>query len=200
MVKEWRWRASIKLFDLVTKCSEFTNIYPTFVRKQKISYPFAQELVSFAEAMEVKGYYFNTNIISKKVMQPSEWVQNNLEIGLYDLVYYVKRVREIDGEPAIIIENWVSMDRCPGIDRAELNNMGIFKSIEECADVEITYGVRSFAAKGLNEEEARLLGLSIGEPVLYFDQQTFGPNDVPLECSRIVLRTDQYEVTSVLKR
>ncbi|WP_017185027.1 GntR family transcriptional regulator [Alkalibacillus haloalkaliphilus] len=172
----------------------------TFVRKQKISYPFAQELISFAEAMEIKGYYFDTDVVSYKVMQPSEWVQNKLEVGLYDLVYYVKRVRKIDYEPAIIIENWVSIDRCPGVDQANINEKGLFKVIEECADVELTYGVRSFAAKALNEEEARLLNLKEGAPVLYLDQQTFGPNDLPLECSRIVLRTDQYEVASVLKR
>ncbi|MET3682856.1 DNA-binding GntR family transcriptional regulator [Alkalibacillus flavidus] len=172
----------------------------TFVKQQKISYPFAQELVSFAEAMDMKGYAYETDVITQKMMQPTDWVQNHLEIGLYDLVYYIKRIRRVDNEPALIIENWIAADRCPGINRDDFDRNGLFKSIESYATSSISYGVRKFAAKALTGEEADLLQLSEGDPALYLDQQTYDAEDIPLECSRIVLRSDQYEVTSVLYR
>ncbi|WP_411954270.1 GntR family transcriptional regulator [Alkalibacillus sp. S2W] len=172
----------------------------TYVRQQKISYPFAQELISFAEAMEMKDYNFDTDIITQKIVQPPEWVQNYLNISLYDLVFYIKRVRRIDGEPALIIESWIAVDRCPGIERANFNQDGLFKSIEMFSSSPISYGVRKFAAKALNAEEAKLLNLTMGDPALHLSQQTFNSYDIPLECSQIVLRSDQYELTSVLKR
>lgn len=172
----------------------------TFVEKQKISYSFAQELISFAESMESKGYTFDTRVLGKRIVKPSPYIQSKLSLDENETVLYLKRVRLIKNEPAILLENWVSLKHCPGIEHTNFETTSLFNAIEKCIDGKIVFGIRNFAAKSLNEEQAGLLRLAVNEPVLYLDQITFGHNRIPLECSHVLLRTDKYEITSILTR
>lgn len=60
--------------------------------------------------------------------------------------------------------------------------------------------MRKFTAVALTYEEAELLDLIENEPVLCINQYTFDDKKNPLEQSRVLLRTDKYEITSVLNR
>lgn len=172
----------------------------TYVTTHKISYPFAQELISFAESMDFKGYNFTTKVIEKKVMRTSSLIQKNLTIEKKDLILYLKRVRFIEGEPAIFFENWIPLLRCPKIEETDFEKVSVFDAVESHANSRISHGVRKFTAVALTYEEAELLDLIENEPVLCINQYTFDDKKNPLEQSRVLLRTDKYEITSVLNR
>lgn len=172
----------------------------TYVEDSKISYPFAQELISFAESMETKGYAFDTKVLEQKVLRPSPFIEKKLDIDPYGIALYLKRVRLIKGEPAILLENWVSLHHCPGLEHEDFEKTSLFNALEKHTNSKITYGIRNFSARSLNEEQAALLQLKLNDPVLFLDQITFGQQKVPLEYSQVLLRTDKYEITSILSR
>lgn len=172
----------------------------TFVEKDKISYPFAQELISFAESMESRGIDFKTEILDKKVIKPSLDIKKKLALKESDDVLYLKRVRFIQNQPATLLENWIALNRCPGIEHEDFEVISLFKAIEKITQTDINFGIRNFSAKALTEDEAVLLGLAVNDPVLFIDQIAFSNEKVPLECSKVLLRTDKYEVTSILTR
>ncbi|WP_373893743.1 GntR family transcriptional regulator [Virgibacillus sp. CBA3643] len=172
----------------------------TYVENHKISYPFAQELISFAESMESKGYTFETKVLKQKIIQPSPFIQAKLDIDSLDLVLYLKRVRSINNEAAILLENWISLKYCHGIEHEDFEEISLFKAIEKYADSTMGYGIRNFSARSLNNEQAELLSLEVNDPVLFLDQFIFGQEDIPFEYSQVLLRTDKYEITSILTR
>ncbi|QHS23401.1 GntR family transcriptional regulator [Virgibacillus sp. MSP4-1] len=172
----------------------------TFVDEQKISYPFAQELISFAESMEAKGYTFQTNVLEKKIIHPNIQTQKKLDITDNDYVLYLQRVRLIENEPTIVLANWVSLKHCPGIDQEDFETVSLFSAIEKYSNSKITVGTRRFSAKALNQKQANLISMNKNDPVLHINQTTFLLNDIPIEHSEVLLRTDKYEVTSVLTR
>lgn len=172
----------------------------TFVQEEKISYPFAQQLISFAESMDARGYAYKTSVIDQKVELPNKIIQQQLAIDPTDAVLYLKRVRSIQDEPAILLENWVVVKRCPGIEQEDFQQVSLFNAIENHANVQISYGVRNFGALSLNKGQAQLLNVRPEVPVLTLEQVTYSAEEEPLECSRVLLRTDKYEITSVLTR
>ncbi|MYL47112.1 UTRA domain-containing protein [Virgibacillus halodenitrificans] len=172
----------------------------TFVDQPKISYPFAQELISFAESMDKRKYHFETKVLEQTVVQPSGYVQNKLNLAENEMVLYLKRVRLIQQEPAIILENWIALDRCEGIEQENFEEISLFKAIEKSTNTKLSYGIRSFSAKALRKDEADLLHLQAHDPVLSLEQVTYGQKNIPLEYSEVLLRTDKYEVTSILTR
>lgn len=172
----------------------------TFVTKEKISYPFAQELISYEESMKNKGLNFETNVLKQSTIIADKKIQKELDLGSDSKVLYLKRVRSVENEPAILLYNWVSLSRCPGLDKAEFVSNGLFAAIEKIADIKIKFGVRNFSADIVTKEEAKLLNLKAGNPILCIHQTTYNAASEPIECSRVLLRTDQYQVTSLLYR
>ncbi|MDN6140389.1 MAG: GntR family transcriptional regulator [Tetragenococcus koreensis] len=172
----------------------------TFVPKEKISYPFAQELISYEESMKNKGLNFETDVLEQNTGNADNQIQKELKLDDNSNVLYLKRVRSVEKEPAILLYNWVSLSRCPNLDKANFVSNGLFDSIEKIANVKIKFGVRNFSADIVTKEEAKLLNLKANSPILCINQTTYNSISEPIECSRVLLRTDQYQVTSLLYR
>lgn len=172
----------------------------TFVTKPEISYPFAQELVSYAETMKSKNIKFITEVLTnKKVLAPPQ-IQKKLKLKENKEVLYLERLRTVEDVPALWSYNWISLDRCPGLEKIDFNKTALFDAIEKNAGIKIRYGIRDFSACNLNKEQAKIMELSNNDAVLNLNQVTFDSNDEPIETSRVLLRTDQYKVTSILYR
>ena len=172
----------------------------TFVTKPKISYPFAQELVSYAETMKAKNINFKTQVIEQKIVKPAAEIQKKLKLKSNQEVLYLVRLRSMEDTPAILTFNWISLDRCPKLDKVDFSKVALFDAIEKNVGIKIKYGVRNFSARNLNREQAKIMELAQNDAVLELNQVTFASDDEPIECSDALLRTDQYKVTSILYR
>lgn len=172
----------------------------TFVTKPKISYPFAQELVSYAETMKAKNINFKTQVIEQKVVKPFVEIQEKLQLKSNQEVLYLVRLRSMEDTPAILTFNWISLDRCPGLETVDFNQVALFDAIEKNVGIKIKYGVRNFSARNLNRKQAKIMELAPNDAVLELNQVTFASDNKPIECSDALLRTDQYKVTSILYR
>jgi len=172
----------------------------TYIAKATISYPFAQELVSFAESMDQKHLNFATKVLVCEKVKPTPFLQDQLNIGENSPVLYLQRVRTVDTVPAILSNNWVSLERCPNLENIDYTKITLFDAIEESMGEKISYGTRDFLASKITPAQSKLMDLKVDDPILDMKQRTFNKQDDPLEVSDIYLRTDQYRVTSVLYR
>lgn len=172
----------------------------TFVASEKVSYPFAQELISFAEEMRRRGQEYHTQVLSSEVIEAPAWLLSHLDAPKGSRVLSLERTRDVNGIPAVFMKNWVLLDKCPGLDQEDFTKVGLFEAIERRTGKRIKYGVRDFSAKILDKEQALIMGRKAGDPVLYMTQTTYGQDETPIEFSNLLLRTDQYQVTSVLYR
>ncbi len=172
----------------------------TFVAEKKVFYPFGQELVSFAESMARNGLNFTTKVLEMKTIRADELIQDKFSIKGNKKVLFLKRIRYVDEEPVIVIENYINIEICPGIDQVDFAKTTLFDSIESLSQQKIGFGKRQFNAIGLDKEKAELLSLSINTPVLFLDQITYLDNMTPVEFSNIWLKSDKYAITSYLHR
>ncbi|MFI8495717.1 GntR family transcriptional regulator [Peribacillus butanolivorans] len=172
----------------------------TFVADKKISYPFAQEFISFAESMQRQQMDFTTYVIEKSLVHPPEKIRERLSLSPEDDVLFLKRVRSIEGEPVILLENYINYRLCPGISQVDFTKNTLFSEMEKRSGHKIKSGIRQFEAHALPYEQSVWLNLPQGSPVLFLDQLTFFEGHIPLETSSVWLRSDKYTVTSVLHR
>lgn len=172
----------------------------TFVAAPKVAHPFGQELISFAESMEREGIDYETKVIKQEVTVPLLSIRQKLEIAPNENVLYLKRIRYIKDEPVILLENFINLTLCKGIEHSDFEKNTLFSQIEKFSNSKIRHGIRRFEARALTEEQANLLNLDVDMPVLYLEQITFDQEKRPLETSRVWLRSDKYVITSVLTR
>ena len=172
----------------------------TYVANDKVSYPLAQELVSFAEELTRRGQSFTTSVMGMEVERAPEWLARRLSVKEGAPTLVMRRVRSIDGEPAVLLKNWVLLDKCPGLEQEDFSEVGLFEAIERVSGKRIKYGVRTFSARLVEKGEADLIGRRPGDPIMFITQLTYGQDDEPIEYSNILLRTDKYQVSSVIYR
>ena len=172
----------------------------TFVSEQKAIHPFGQELISFAESMERNGIKFDTKVIEKKFITPNDYLKDKFSLTQNQKIFYLKRVRYIDQEPVISIENYINSSLCEGIELIDFESNTLFETIETLSGSKISFGKRRFDAKELMEEEAKWLSLPKGSPILFLDQIIYLNDMIPVESSNVWIKSDKYFVTSYLSR
>lgn len=172
----------------------------TFIAEDKISYPFAQELTSYAESMKQMGLAFTTTVLHCAVEKADSGISAKLGIPQGAPVLRMIRLRQVKKTPAVLLYNWVSIDRCPGIQNIDFNETSLFNAMEQVVGIKIKYGVRNFSASKVDAQQAKIMRLKLNDPILNIDQTTFNEADEAIECSNVLLRTDQYQITSVLYR
>lgn len=172
----------------------------TFVVQEKISYPFAQELISYAESMENMGLDFSTEVLNFNKIMPDLEIKERLSLEDNEQVFYMVRRRCVNKKPAILLYNWISAKQCPDLEKFDFSHIGLFDAIEMEIGTKIKYGIRNFSAKQVSKAQSKLLDLKEHSPILNIGQVTFDHNDKKIECSEVLMRTDQYQVSSILYR
>lgn len=170
----------------------------SFVKNDKLSSPIAQQFISFEEDMRNQGLDFETKVLSKKIISLNESIRYELKIEDETKALYLERLRLVNNEPSILLYNWIPLNRCPGIEKYDFTSIGLFDAMEETMDQRIDHGIREFSALNANEYIQETLRLK-NDAVLKINQKSFNNNE-PIEYSEVYLRTDKYQVTSLLQR
>ena len=172
----------------------------TFVSSGKPEQPIAQRLVSFAEAMKEQGLPFTTHILQKSVVIPPQPILSHLCCTEGQKVLFLKRIRTVHDEPSVLLENYVVLNRCQGLESIDFKRVTLFDAMEKYYGIRITWGRRDFEAVSIEAPRASDLGLAVGTPVLYLTQITYDQDNTPVEFSNVWLRGDNFKLSSILKR
>ncbi|MFY0544790.1 GntR family transcriptional regulator [Brevibacillus sp. H7] len=172
----------------------------TFVIGEQLEYPLAERLVSVAETMIENQKNFTTNLVSLELIPAGKMLAENLHVQADDKVWYMQRLRHFEGTPVVFLENYLPANLFPDLDQIDFTEDALFAIIENRYKTIIEWGKRSFLAKGADERISRILQIDKGTPVTFLEQTTYTSNDMPIEYSKVWLRSDQIKLTSILKR
>ncbi|EXU73924.1 GntR family transcriptional regulator [Erwinia mallotivora] len=172
----------------------------TFVKSVNISYSLGEGLLSFAESLESQHLRFTTEVISSRAEVASELVAAKLGIKPGDAILYLERVRSVEGEKVMVIENRINVAHCPGIEAVDFNHNNLFPTIERLSGKKISFSQSRYAAKIIGAERGHLLDVSEDAPVLHLEQLVFFQQDMPVEYGNVWLKSDKYYLGTVLQR
>lgn len=164
----------------------------TFVKEQKFE---AKSLFyeGIREQLERKGYEVSTKLLGVHQSKRSkEYRKLNVEKGTP--LYIVQRLRFVRGEPLSIHTSFIPVELAPGLEKLDLvdeqlcyilkNNYNLIraKTLEELESVAST------------EEEAALLEIQPGHPLLLLQDTIVNDQDVPFEYAKVVFRGDKVKL------
>ena len=157
-------------------------------------------MLSFAESLHSQGIEFETQVLESSIIRADAFLSEKLQVPVNAPVLFLRRVRTVDGEPIMYIENRLSMLVVPGLDKVDFEQESLFKSIERCAGKRIGYSQARYAAKIAGEKRGEILHVGEEAPVLHLEQQVFLSDNVPVEWGNVWLRANRYVVGTVLQR
>jgi GntR family transcriptional regulator len=133
----------------------------TFVAARRANRP-ASHILSFSDEMRRRGREPSSRVVERA--RRAATGDEEQRLGTPD-VFVLRRVREADGQPVALETAVFPAARAAGILDGELAGVSIF-ALLEAAGVVPTAGHAAISAEAATAEDAKLLGVKRGEPLL----------------------------------
>ena len=157
-------------------------------------------LLSFAESLESQGLEYETSVISTKAEGANKLTAEKLNIEIGDPILYLKRLRSVDGEKVMLIENRINLKLCPEILNVDFNKNNLFPTIEKLSNKLIGYSESRYAARIIGKERGRYLEVHEDAPVLHLEQLVHFDDGQPVEFGNVWLKSNKYYLGTILQR
>ena len=159
----------------------------TFVARTKIDVQL--RLSSYTEEMARRGMTASSRTLVARMEAAGPGVARALEISEGDRVVHWQRIRLADGAPMCLEDAYMADSTVPGFLDAPLPD-SLYEDFKR-RDILPNWGEDSVDADLAKPEEAQLLGIGPGSPVLRVARRAFAGN-IAVEVSRSTYRADRY--------
>lgn len=171
----------------------------TFVSHSKI----AQQLIrltGFTEDIQARGQRPGTKVISARMAPADEITAERLRIKQGQQVFRLQRLRLADDEPLAVELSQISFIGCERLLGDDLEQQSLYRLLETRYGLPLMEAEQELEAGLVSNEEALLLKLPIGSPVLFTRRTTYTERDQPIEYAKAVYCGSKYTFYTHMKR
>jgi GntR family transcriptional regulator len=170
----------------------------TFVAKPKV----AQELqlVSYTEDMRHHGLRPETRILDIGYVTADERFARLLAIRPGGRALRIHRLRLADGEPMSIDSTYLAARRFPGLRRHLRRNPSLYGTLAAQYGTELAEAQETIETVLAGPQDAGLLGVDVGFPLLLTSRHSFDADGSPVEWAQSWYRGDRYKLVTRLRR
>lgn len=170
----------------------------TFVRRATITAGL-RGLSSFTEEMSALGVKSGGRVLTKKVVPATQESGPVLAVAEGTPLLQLRRLRTGDGVPIGVQTAFLPLDRFPGLDEVDLENVSLYALLQTNYGVVFEEAMETFRVGRARAPDARLLGVPLSSPVFVVERRTFERRG-PFEYVISVMRPDRYQVRLRLTR
>ena len=164
----------------------------TFVSPQKLQKGL-MELTSFSEDLIKRGITPGQFIRSLDWITAPAKIAQKLEIAAGSKVLCIERVRLGDGVPIGLQTSYLALPLDLSINRADLESSGsLYRILQEKFNIIPSEADETLEVTLATPEEAQLLEVVAGAPLLLSERVLFAQNRKPVEFVKILYRGDRY--------
>ncbi|RSL31923.1 GntR family transcriptional regulator [Salibacterium salarium] len=170
----------------------------TFVNKKPVFTGGIEELFSITDMIEREGKTPGTEILFTDFVEPHGDDRKELSLDQDDLVHLVKRIRTADESPLVYC-----IDKIPAYllsKEYKLHEESMLVSLEQQANVTISYARAHIETMGYHEEISDILKCEQGSPLLILKQVHYDLSDRPVLYSINFFKSDQISFNVFRKR
>jgi len=156
-------------------------------------------LVSTTEDMRRRGWPLITKVLDLQQLSASLRVAQALGLPVEASVYQLCRLRIVNDTPLSLQTAFLPVALCPKLEENDLTG-SLYRLLETRYGVRLWTGQETLRARGATEQEAGLLGIREGAPVMYAERVTYAADGVAAEYLEAVWRGDRYDFKVTLSR
>jgi len=155
-------------------------------------------LQSFTEKMKKQGKKTSTKVLNVLKIPVTDRLLEHIDVKFDEEIIYAKRLRKVDKEPIALFENYICSRT--GISEKDDFRGSIFELLENKYGIKIISSEKIIEAGVAGKEEANLLKISTGDPVLIIRYTTYDNYNDRIEYAEGIYRADKYKYMVRLKR
>jgi GntR family transcriptional regulator len=167
----------------------------TFVTNQRIRYNFIS-VNSFTKGMLDKGLTPTTKTIDMKRDRANDFMAKTLEISSGEEIFYLKRLRIVDGIPVAIELSILPYKYCLGIENHMGDNISLYHVLKDLYDIKLVKQKQRMRISFSDQRESQLLNIKGESPCLLIEGTTHDPSGRIIEYTKGLSRGDLVEFYS----
>jgi GntR family transcriptional regulator len=164
----------------------------TFVSKGKIERDLSR-VVGVPAWLRSQGVVAGTRVLSARMSGASESAAQALRLRPGDLVIDLVRIRLADGSPISVEQAMLPADRFPGLLELPLGG-SVYDLLEEHFGTRPKEAVERIEVVAASPDEAMVLDVAPGAPLLSISRTTTDTADEPIEFSHDLFRADRTRI------
>jgi DNA-binding GntR family transcriptional regulator len=172
----------------------------TFVTSTVVEPAIAQKLTTLSQDFADHGVPLTTAVRSAHLVEAPAPVGALLGVSQGDPILELVRLRSTQEGPVALLANYVRTDRTPQIEAVDFEAETLFGALSARYGLDVTAARRTFTATAADDDQAMLLDVAVGTPLLHLEQVTYLADGSPIEYSDVWIRSDRMPVTSLLGR
>jgi len=162
----------------------------TFIRDRKLVEKI-QILGSFHESVSRQGLNVTVKVLSSEFTEPSQAVHAALALRGAQ-AWRLRRLAVLDGDPLALLTAWLPLRYARGVSDQDLGSGSLYAALARVHGVEMTSADNVVEVDRAGLDQAELLGLAPGSPVLRVIGVTRNQRDRPVEYSDVLYRPERF--------
>lgn len=171
----------------------------TFVDQPKISQQLLR-LTGFTEDISARQQAPGARVLETAMSPCDETIAARLRIKPGQPVFHMRRLRLADGEPLALETSIISFIGCERLLDEDLEHNSLYRLLETVYQHPLLEAEQEVEAGLAGVQEAEMLGIAPGDPVLLTRRLTFTERQRPIEYAISVYRGDKYTFCARLVR
>lgn len=165
----------------------------TFVAESKI----VAKSLSYAgirEQLEQMGYEVSTELLSFSKKKASKELMAIFPFMTTPTVFVIKRLRRLKDEPFSIHTSYIPVELCPDLNKFDLLKEQLCSILSTNYNLNQTRTIETLESVAACENEAKLLKISVGQPLLQLHDIIIGENGEPFEFANVIFRGEKIKI------
>ncbi|HEV2579543.1 MAG TPA: GntR family transcriptional regulator [Ktedonobacteraceae bacterium] len=171
----------------------------TFVSQRKITQQLIH-LTGFTEDIRARGQRPGTKVLSAAMHPADEATAEKLRIAPGTLIFRLQRLRLANDEPLAIELSHIHFRECERLGEEDLEQNSLYRLLESKYGIPLMEADQELEAGLAGPEDAHILKIAIGNPVLFTRRVTYTERNQPIEYARAVYCGNKYIFYTHMKR
>lgn len=181
---------------LIRKRPMGTFVSPPIHRGYRVTGP----LFSMTENLAKDGMTPSNRILKQEVISSDEEACGELRLPRGARVVHLYNLRLVKGLPFAIEDMFFPAERFPALAEMEMNNRSVYEVLEKQYHAHPHEAEDVVTAGPATREEARLLGINKGAPVIRLRRTSTDRQGRTVEYSKVVLHAERYQFVARVRR
>ncbi|MGE5073487.1 MAG: GntR family transcriptional regulator, partial [Anaerolineae bacterium] len=164
------------------------------------SYTVVGPLFSVTENLNRHGLRPSNKILAQEILPASHDVCMQLKLAEGAPVVHLCNLRLVDQLPFSIEDIYLPAERFPRLAEIDMNNRSVYATLEKLYDAHPQEAVDLVSAASATREQARLLGINKGAPVMRLSRTSTDRQGLPIEYSKVVFHAERYQFVARVQR
>lgn len=161
----------------------------TFVKDISATLSYKDKVKGFGQFSRLDGRKeLTSKVLEQRVVQVPSYICEYLKVEPGTKVFYLKRVRSVEGAPVVYAEDWVRYEKCKDIEHVDFSKNSLLDVLEDRFGIVAHHAVRTFeCCTAESQEQVAELNLKKNQPLLHLTSQILDEKDNPLEVCLAVI-------------